>query len=44
MLRAAWALLRPEQRAAFFQRPEITGLMELYEYSDIDTTRADGSG
>jgi hypothetical protein len=39
MLRAAGALLTPEQQQAFFQRPEITDLMEIYEYEDIDTTR-----
>ena len=39
MLRAAWALLTPEQRQEFFERPEITTLMETPEYGDIDTTR-----
>src|SRR4051794_1304760 len=39
MLRAAWALLTRTQRAAFFQRPEITTLIETPEYQDIDTTR-----
>ena len=44
MLRAAWALLMPEQRAAFFQRPEITTLMKMPEYSGIATTVAGGPG
>ena len=43
MLRAAWALLTPDQQVAFFQRPEITTLMETPEYEDIDTTMAGGA-
>lgn len=37
MLRAAWELLTPEQRMAFFRRPEIKALMEIPEYEEIDT-------
>lgn len=43
MLRGAWALLKPEQRGAFFQRPDIMSLMEVLEYQDIDTTVAGGA-
>jgi hypothetical protein len=42
MLRAAWALLTPEQRQEFFQRPEITTLMEAPEYWGIDQTETGG--
>jgi hypothetical protein len=44
MLRAAWALLTPEQQEAFFERPEIVALLETPEYEDIDTTRNGGPG
>ena len=43
MIRAAWALLTPDQQVAFFQRPEITDLLEIPEYEDIDTTVAGGA-
>jgi hypothetical protein len=32
MLRAAWALLTVEQRATFFERPEITALKGIPEF------------
>jgi hypothetical protein len=44
LLRAAWALLTPEQKQAFFRRPEITALMDIFEYQDIDTTVYGGPG
>jgi hypothetical protein len=42
MLRAAWALLAPEKQQAFFQRPEITDLMEIIEYEGLDVTKTGG--
>jgi hypothetical protein len=44
MLRAAWAIFTPDQQEAFFRRPEITALMEIFEYQDIDTTVNGGPG
>ena len=44
MLRAAWALLTPDQQEAFFERPEIVALMDIFEYQEIDTTVNGGPG
>jgi hypothetical protein len=34
ILRAAWALLSREQRAPFFERPEIVDLWDAPEYQE----------
>jgi hypothetical protein len=44
ILRAAWRLLTPAQRRAFFAEPELQELSELPEYELLigDLTRRDG--